>query len=144
MDTQSLAHPAPPSTREDRALKLYHERGDQVVAIGEGVFEVPSCSGRKVYEVHYGGQVESCSCKDFQFGNTCKHLLAVGIMHAARRSGVREIRLMASVAGDPFAHAGKRPCACLEGWVFITYEDEYGEEREASYRCRRCNAGEAH
>jgi hypothetical protein len=32
----------------------------------------------------------------------------------------------------------ERPCACLEGWVFITYEDEYGEEREASYRCHRC------
>ena len=30
------------------------------------------------------------------------------------------------------------PHACLEGWVFITYEDEHGEEREASYRCRRC------
>jgi hypothetical protein len=33
----------------------------------------------------------------------------------------------------------QRPCACLEGWVFITYEDEHGEEREASYRCRRCS-----
>lgn len=32
----------------------------------------------------------------------------------------------------------ERPCACLEGWVFVGYEDEYGEEREASYRCRRC------
>jgi hypothetical protein len=32
----------------------------------------------------------------------------------------------------------ERPHACLEGWVFITFEDEYGEEREASYRCRRC------
>ena len=32
----------------------------------------------------------------------------------------------------------ERPHACLEGWVFISYEDEYGEEREASYRCRRC------
>ena len=31
-----------------------------------------------------------------------------------------------------------RPCACYSGWVFITYEDEHGEEREASYRCRRC------
>jgi hypothetical protein len=31
------------------------------------------------------------------------------------------------------------PHACLEGWVFITYEDEHGEEREASYPCRRCN-----
>jgi hypothetical protein len=32
----------------------------------------------------------------------------------------------------------ERPCACYGGWVFITYEDEHGEEREASYRCRRC------
>ena len=56
--------------------------------------------------------------------------------------------------GDPFVAAGthddtveahyaclERPCACYEGWVFVGYEDEYGEEREASYRCRRCNVG---
>ena len=32
----------------------------------------------------------------------------------------------------------QRPCACLEGWVFVGYIDEDGEEREASYACRRC------
>jgi hypothetical protein len=32
----------------------------------------------------------------------------------------------------------ERPCACLEGWVFVGYIDEHGEEREASYACRRC------
>jgi len=32
----------------------------------------------------------------------------------------------------------ERPCACLEGWVFVGYIDEHGAEREASYRCRRC------
>jgi hypothetical protein len=32
----------------------------------------------------------------------------------------------------------ERPCACLEGWVFVGYIDEFGEEREASYACRRC------
>jgi hypothetical protein len=31
-----------------------------------------------------------------------------------------------------------RPCACIDGLVFVGYIDEYGEEREASYRCRRC------
>ena len=31
-----------------------------------------------------------------------------------------------------------RPCACLEGWVFVGYIGEDGEEREASYACRRC------
>jgi hypothetical protein len=34
----------------------------------------------------------------------------------------------------------ERPCACLEGRVFVGYIDEYGEEREASYACRRCAA----
>jgi hypothetical protein len=32
----------------------------------------------------------------------------------------------------------ERMCACLEGWVFIGHVDEDGEEKEASYRCRRC------
>jgi hypothetical protein len=33
----------------------------------------------------------------------------------------------------------ERPHACIEGWVFVGYIDEYGEEeREASYRCCRC------
>jgi hypothetical protein len=32
----------------------------------------------------------------------------------------------------------ERPHACIEGWVFVGYVDEYGEEREVSYRCRRC------
>ena len=32
----------------------------------------------------------------------------------------------------------ERPCACLEGWVFVGYVDEHGEQREASYPCRRC------
>jgi hypothetical protein len=30
--------------------------------------------------------------------------------------------------------------ACMGGWVFVGYIDEDGEEREASYRCRRCAA----
>ena len=32
----------------------------------------------------------------------------------------------------------ERPHACLNGWVFVGYIDEDGEEREASYACRRC------
>jgi len=37
----------------------------------------------------------------------------------------------------------ERACACLEGWVFVGYIDEHGEEREASYRCRRCFGDES-
>jgi len=31
-----------------------------------------------------------------------------------------------------------RPHACTDGWVFVGYIDDDGEERVASYRCRRC------
>ena len=34
-----------------------------------------------------------------------------------------------------------RPHACIDGWVFVGYVDEDGEEREASYACRRCAGG---
>jgi len=36
----------------------------------------------------------------------------------------------------------ERPCACIEGWVFVGYMNEDGEERETAYGCRRCNAGD--
>ena len=40
---------------------------------------------------------------------------------------------------EPPPHGqAERPHACIEGWVFVGYVDEHGEEREASYRCRRC------
>ncbi len=32
----------------------------------------------------------------------------------------------------------ERPCACIDGWVFVGSVDEHGEEGEASYACRRC------
>jgi SWIM zinc finger len=120
MDTTESSAPAHPSTREQRGLELYRERGDEIQLLGENTFGVPSCTGRGLYEVRYGGDVESCSCPDYEFGHTCKHLLAVGIAHASRRSGIREIRVLATVAGDPFAHAGKLPpcvgCGGRFGW----------------------------
>jgi hypothetical protein len=36
-----------------------------------------------------------------------------------------------------------RPHACMNGWVFVGYIYEHGEEREASYRCRRCSEAAA-
>jgi hypothetical protein len=31
-----------------------------------------------------------------------------------------------------------RPHACADGWVFVGYIDDDGEERVVSYRCHRC------
>jgi hypothetical protein len=61
--------------------------------------------GGRRYIVRYGGLEESCECPDWQFGDgwSCKHLLAVGALHAAKRSGV-QVRTI-PVAGDPFKAA---------------------------------------
>jgi hypothetical protein len=113
VDTTTVAHPAPPTTtnlnaRAERALELYRERGEEISSLGEDTFEVPSCTGRGVYIVRYGGEVEACTCKDFEIrGEACKHLLAVGIMHARRRSGVKVVSTLAVAAGDPFKAASK-------------------------------------
>jgi hypothetical protein len=29
----------------------------------------------------------------------------------------------------------------MAGWVFVGHVDEYGEERESAYACRRCAGG---
>ena len=67
-----------------------------------------------------------------------------------RRCTVDEARIHPETeAGDPFAYAAApdrdgppHACCCLEGWVFVSYIDEDGQEREASYRCRRCASGD--
>ena len=152
MDTRSLAQEAQesrPSTRAERALKLFEERGALIRAVAADTFEVPSCGMRgKRYTVRYGGSVEeSCTCKDFEFnGGPCKHLIATALLFAARRSGVREVRTISVAAGDPIAHAAKRKgCAvCYDGWVYLGFEsgaEEDGELVEMTDRvpCRRCS-----
>ena len=128
------------STRAERALALFEEHGDRIEKIAAGVFRVPSQDGTRSYDLLYGER-EECPCPDFQFGHhVCKHLLCVGIMHAARRNGVREIRLTAAVAGDPFKAAAKRKgCpACYGGLVYIGVEED-GEETHEPIPCRRCH-----
>jgi hypothetical protein len=84
---------------------------------GEDLYLVPSCTGRGFYSVDY--RTEICDCPDYEIRQeNCKHILAVGVHVAKRRR--------------------QRPHACNDGWVFVGYVDEHGEEREASYPCRRC------
>jgi len=107
------------NARAERALRLYQERGHEIEHLGFDHWRVPatrkdSSLARDFYTVLYG-EHEACSCKDFEFGHgrrACKHLLAVGIMHAARRSGIK-VRTI-SVAGDPFKAAAKRRARTAE------------------------------
>ena len=84
---KSLAHPAPPSTRETRALKLYREHRHEIVLVGPDTYEVPSCTGSGVYLVEYGGEVEGCNCPDARRHpeRSCKHVLAVAICRSKHR-----------------------------------------------------------
>ena len=83
----TIAHPAPPNTREARALALYREHHHEIVLAGPDTYEVPSCTGSGVYLVVYGGEVESCNCPDARRHPelSCKHVLAVAICRAKHR-----------------------------------------------------------
>ena len=67
------------------------------------------------------------------------------VVHRLFEDGVfvshdRSIRVGIIRSPDCFAFSRERlrPHACMGGWVFVGYIDEYGEEREASYPCYRC------
>jgi hypothetical protein len=76
-------------TREVRALRLYRERGSEIVRTAPWTYNVPSCSGDDFYIVDY--RAESCDCEDsLRHPNlNCKHILAVGVKRAKRRGGRR-------------------------------------------------------
>ena len=114
------------NTRERRALELYRTRGHEIrkASPGEDLYLVPSCTGRGFYSVDY--REETCDCADFTHRReNCKHILAVGVLVAKRRSRLRQV------------------CACNDGWITlgqIVIDPETGEETEESalYLCRRC------
>jgi hypothetical protein len=82
---QSLAHPAHPSTREQRGLELYRERGDEIKHVRGSIWSVPSCTRAGVYLVDLADGI--CTCADLPpAGEACKHETAATIAHA--KSGV--------------------------------------------------------
>ncbi len=90
MDTTTIREAPRGDTREVRALRLYRERRQDIVVIDRDTYEVPSQDGTRVYEVVYGGEVETCACPDFVYRNlSCVHLLAVGACRARRRGQSR-------------------------------------------------------
>ncbi len=110
------------TTREDRALALYRERGDEIREVSADVFRVPSCTGRGTYQVDYAE--ETCQCPDFTYRDeTCKHLLAVGVFYAKARRR---------------ADTQDHPHACQNGYVYLGYTSEDGEEVVEALSCRRC------
>ena len=84
MITIESSAPAPTTTREQRGLALFEERGHEIHRFGAGLYRVPSCSGEGFYTVDY--LEERCTCPDHAYrGVTCLHIYAVGILNAKRR-----------------------------------------------------------
>jgi hypothetical protein len=129
MDTRSLAQPAPTTTREQRGLALYRERGDFIEMISSDFYLCPSQNGERFYHVDY--RDETCDCPDHvHHGVACKHVYAVGVKLAKRRasrcdgcgcgspaSGLVEVGPEMVAMGDGVLEGQRycRPCARRHG-----------------------------
>jgi hypothetical protein len=105
--------------RSTRGLLAYN-RGNAHRLEGE-LWAVKSSRGG-FYRVDLAA--ETCTCPDFEhFGSAndvcCKHIYAAAIAHATRRG------------------SSARPCACVEGTVYLGVEED-GVERVEAVPCRRC------
>ena len=129
MTSRSLAQPRTvPNTRELRALALAEERFEEIALSHRGGrYTVPSLHGEHTYDVIYTRDSESCSCRDWELGHTCYHVLAACIVRA--KTGV------CSGCGRRFRH--RDLVECVEGnHDDLTYFD-------GDLLCRTCadNAG---
>jgi len=127
--TQGSASLREPITQEDRwrAIKerssrglLLYNSGPEFAHLEGGLWAVRASEGG-YWRVDL--DAETCTCEDFaHFGSVndvcCKHLVAAAVAHSTRRGQ-------------------RRPCACIDGWVYIGVEED-GVEHTEAVPCRRC------
>ena len=93
MDTTTI--PAK-TTRLQRGIRLFNERGAEITRTPGGTYRVPSCTGEGHYVV-YLGEFAFCSCPDHRraakVGEACKHRTAARIFAAKRRAARRRERV---------------------------------------------------
>jgi predicted nucleic acid-binding Zn finger protein len=82
----------PKTTRLQRGIRLFQERGHEITTTPGGTYHVPSCTGTGFYVV-YRGEFEFCSCPDHrrarEAGESCKHRVAVEVLVCKRRAARR-------------------------------------------------------
>jgi len=90
------------TSRLERGYQLWLTGRARITHVEGDTYVVPSCTGSGFYTVHYSGEVEDCTCTDYQVHRgevACKHLVAVALIHACRRV--------------------RTPCGCLHGYHHI-------------------------
>ncbi len=88
---QKSSATAPPSTRLQRGVRLFNERGHEIERIGIDTYRAPSCTGEDSYLVFT--DLRCCTCPDHRrakaAGEACKHRVAIDIFIAKRRAARR-------------------------------------------------------
>jgi uncharacterized Zn finger protein len=76
------------TTREQRGLQLFRDRGKEIERILPHTYAVPSCSGGATYVVRLDR--ETCDCPDFERHHAaCKHLFAATVAASKNRARAR-------------------------------------------------------
>ncbi len=79
------------TTRLQRGIRLFAERGHEIERTTANTYKVPSCSGEGRYTVYL--DLRCCTCPDHRrakaSGERCKHFHAAGIAAAKRRASRR-------------------------------------------------------
>jgi len=140
MTDPTVAQPRSPDSlaqaireRATRGLLLYNGARARIHRLDGAVWAVPASQGG-FWRVDLAA--ESCPCPDFLYRCTdqdtgevfmsCKHIVAAAIARAKGRE--------ASIPQD-------HPHACIDGWVYLGYTDDEGDEQVEALPCRRCRAG---
>ncbi len=83
----------PKTTRLQRGVRLFNERGAEIERLEIHTYAVPSCSGDETYTVYT--DLRCCTCPDHRrakvAGEACKHAVAVEIFVAKRRAARRRM-----------------------------------------------------
>ncbi len=84
---------APPSSRLQRGVRLFAERGHEITRLEIHTYSVPSCSGDASYTVFT--DLRCCTCPDHRrakaAGEACKHRVAVEVFICKRRAAHRRM-----------------------------------------------------
>jgi hypothetical protein len=138
MAVTTVAQPRDPDSlaqaireRTARGLLLYNGERERIHQLEGALWAVPATEGG-YWQVNLAD--ESCPCPDFLYRcadqdtgkafMNCKHIVAAALARTMRRSP----------APVPQDH----PHACLDGWVYLGYTDDEGDEQVEALPCRRC------
>ncbi len=83
----------PTTTRLQRGVRLFAERGHEITRTTGGTYRVPSATTEGRHYVVYLGEITTCSCPDSRRakakGEHCLHVHAAHIAAAKRRAARR-------------------------------------------------------